>query len=329
MLIQIKPYLAFFCVYSMMPRFSESQKNIMKSICLVFWFLLLLMGLGKAVEPRILFHLMGHPAYYAAAVVCVSLCYLYCSKFTNLDKITFVALLSIGLISGRSKFYGFFALATFITFYFSNIKQFKLDAKNIMIILLTIVAVLFVAREKIYFYFYQTLTSEVDKDMIARYVLYATAPQILIDYFPFGSGFASFGTFSSGVYYSSIYSKYGIDGVWGMSKDHYNFIADTYYPSLAQFGIVGIILYITFWIYILMKAIKFHKRTYNMKCLSMVLMIIGFFIIEGTTDSTFTTHRGFFVLMLLGLILSDLKNGVTDEVHPNAKELQDENTSDK
>ena len=114
-----------------------------------------------------------------------------------------------------------------------------------------------------------------------------------------------------------------------MSKDHYNFIADTYYPSLAQFGIVGIILYITFWAYILMKAIKFHKRTYNMKCLSMVLMIIGFFIIEGTTDSTFTTHRGFFVLMLLGLILSDLKNGVTDEVHQNAKELQDENTSDK
>lgn len=64
---QIKPYLAFFCVYSMMPRFSESQKNIMKSICLVFWFLLLLMGLGKAVEPRILFHLMGHPAYYAGS----------------------------------------------------------------------------------------------------------------------------------------------------------------------------------------------------------------------------------------------------------------------
>ena len=114
-----------------------------------------------------------------------------------------------------------------------------------------------------------------------------------------------------------------------MGYEYYNFIADTYYPSLAQFGIVGIILYITFWIYILMKAIKFHKRTYNMKCLSMVLMIIGFFIIEGTTDSTFTTHRGFFVLMLLGLILSDLKNGVTDEIHPNAKELQDENTSDK
>ena len=28
MLIQIKPYLAFFCVYSMMPRFSESQNEI-------------------------------------------------------------------------------------------------------------------------------------------------------------------------------------------------------------------------------------------------------------------------------------------------------------
>ena len=45
----------------------------------------------------------------------------------------------------------------------------------------------------------------------------------------------------------------------------------------------------------------------------MVLMIIGFFAIEGTTDSTFTTHRGFYVLMLLGLILADLKRIHTGE----------------
>ena len=67
MLIQIKPYLAFFCVYSMMPRFSESQKNIMKSICLVFWFLLLLMGLGKAVEL-----IMRQPLYAFPFVICIA-----------------------------------------------------------------------------------------------------------------------------------------------------------------------------------------------------------------------------------------------------------------
>jgi mannose/fructose/N-acetylgalactosamine-specific phosphotransferase system component IIC len=36
-------------------------------------------------------------------------------------------------------------------------------------------------------------------------------------------------------------------------------------------------------------------------------LIAGFFAIEGTTDSTFTTHRGFFALMLLGMILGNVK----------------------
>ncbi len=316
MLIQIKPYLAFFCVYSMMPQLNASQKNILRSVCLIFWFILLLIGLGAIANPDIINVLMGHPSYYAAAVISVSLCYLYCSNFSNLDKLVFIALLSIGLISGRSKFYGFFAMSAFITLYFSNIKEFKWNFKNITIMLFAVAAILLVAREKIYFYFYQTITSEVDKDMVARYVLYATAPQILMDYFPFGSGFASFGTFSSGAYYSPIYAQYGIDGVWGMSRGYYSFIADTYYPSLAQFGVVGIILYITFWIYIWIKAVRFHKKTPNKKLLSIVLMIIGFFLIEGTTDSTFTTHRGFFILMVLGLILSDLKNKSNENIIP-------------
>lgn len=329
MLIQIKPYLAFFCVYSMMPRLNESQKRILKSLCLVLWFPLLCIGLAGAVNIKLLTLLMGHPTYFAAAVICVSFCYLYCSDFRTIDKVVFIALLSIGLISGRSKFYGFFALATIIMFYFSAMKQFKLNAKNITIILLTLVAVIFVAREKIYFYFYQTVTEQVDRDMIARYVLYATAPQILIDYFPFGSGFASYGTFSSGVYYSDIYAKYGIDGVWGMSRDHYNFIADTYYPSLAQFGVVGILLFMTFWLYLLLKAVRFHKIHANMKCLSLVIMIIGFFLIESTTDSTFTTHRGFFVLILLGLILSDMKYGQMEQSLPASKQVTHENTSNQ
>ena len=111
MLIQIKPYLAFFCVYSMMPRLNESQKRILKSLCLVLWFPLLCIGLAGAVNIKLLTLLMGHPTYFAAAVICVSFCYLYCSDFRTIDKVVFIALLSIGLISGRSKFYGFFVVA--------------------------------------------------------------------------------------------------------------------------------------------------------------------------------------------------------------------------
>ena len=91
-------------------------------------------------------------------------------------------------------------------------------------------------------------------------MLYVTAPQILYDYFPFGSGFASYGTYSSGVYYSKIYSDYGIDGIWGMTKSYYNFIADTFYPSLAQFGVIGVCLFFIFWVYIVKRAYTYYKK---------------------------------------------------------------------
>lgn len=306
-IIQIKPYLAFFCVYSIMPQIDKNKKSILKSTCLIIWILLFIMGICSLFVHKLLHLLMGHPTYYAAAVICTALCYLYCSDFTKKDKLVFLMLLSIGIISGRSKFYGFYAVAWFVILFASRMREFRLNVKNISIILLMFCAVAFVAREKINFYFYQAVTDEVDKDMIARYMLYVTAPQILYDYFPFGSGFASYGTYSSGVYYSKIYSDYGIDGIWGMTKSYYNFIADTFYPSLAQFGVIGVCLFFLFWAYIVKRAYTYYKKNGDNQLFSLVLLIVAFLLIESTTDSTFTTHRGFFVLMLLGLFLSELK----------------------
>jgi hypothetical protein len=291
----------------MTPKFDANRKEIVKTLSLVFWGFLFCVGMGSLFVERLLYSVMGHPSYYAAAVAVTSLCYLYCSRFTRLDKLAFLVMLSTGLLSGRAKFFGFYALTTFVIVFFSSLKQWKLNIKTIVLSLLMLAVILFVAREKIYFYFYQTVTEEIDRDMIARYMLYITAPEILKDYFPFGSGFASYGTYASGLYYSDIYMKYGLDGVWGMTKSYTSFIADTYYPSLAQFGVAGILLYITFWVYILRKAYSYYKDTGNLHYFTIAVLIAGFFAIEGTTDSTFTTHRGFFALMLLGMILGNVK----------------------
>ena len=123
-------------------------------------------------------------------------------------------------------------------------------------------------------------------------------------------GCASFGTFYSGEYYSSIYEQYGIDNVWGMMKNEHSFIADTYYPSLAQFGITGVILYALFWFYLLSKAFRFYRQSNNAKEFILFLLIICYFVIESIADSTYTTHRGFFIMMLLGLISSSMKTEI-------------------
>jgi hypothetical protein len=305
--IQIKPYLAFFCVYSMTLKFDKHQTAVLKSFALIYWWALCLIGVSNLFYPDMIGLTMSHPTYYAAAVTITSLCYLYCGRFTPLERLTFLLLLSVGILSGRSKFYGFYALAVFVILFFSNTRYFKWNVRNILLVTCMFVAIVFVAWEKISFYFYQAVTGEVERDMIARYMLYVTSPEIFRDYFPFGSGFASYATYASGAYYSHIYADYGLDGVWGITKSYYSFVADAYYPSLAQFGVVGVILCLLFWFYICRRALYFYKKTRNLHFVVIIALIIGFLGIDGTTDSTFISNRGFFVMMLLGLVVTRMK----------------------
>ena len=311
-IIQFKPYLALFCVYSLRPHFSTNQKKILRIICVFFWLILLILACIEIFKPHTLSNVMAHATYFAAGVIATSLCFLYTGDFSMKDRILFIIMLSIGLISGRSKFYGFFTLSVMVIIYFSNINHFKLNIKTIILLIITLILILVVSWKKVSFYFIEGITGEAETDTIARFVLYTTSIQILIDYFPFGCGFGSFATYASGLYYSHIYNQYGIENVWGISKSFYSFIADTYYPSLAQFGFVGIMLYITFWIYVFKKALIFFQHTKQAKLMIIVLLLICFFGIEGTSDSTITTHRGLFMMMMIGLMLSEMKNKIAN-----------------
>lgn len=306
-LIQIKPYLAFFCVYSLAPLISVNQRVILRLFAGGFAIFLFFVGSANLVFGEVLRAVMGHEAYFAAATVSCSLCFLLASDFNKKSKILYLLILAIGLFSTRSKFYGFFILNIATICYFTKIERFKLSIKS-MIFLSIVLGVMFVAVwQKINLYFIQGLNPDNEKDLIARFVLYTTSIEVFKDFFPFGSGFASFATFSSGEYYSDIYVKYGIENVWGISKQFHSYIADTYYPSLAQFGMVGVCLYLLFWIYIMKKAYQLFRTTRNIKTFLLTFLIVCYFAIESTTDSTYTTHRGFFIMMILGWVLSDMK----------------------
>lgn len=96
-----------------------------------------------------------------------------------------------------------------------------------------------------------------------------------------------------------------------MSSDSYSFVADTFYPSLAQYGIIGICLYILFWISIIKKSNRILRCYGDIVLYKMCLLTVGFFFIESFTDSTFTNNRGLFMMMLLALFLSEYKKQKT------------------
>jgi hypothetical protein len=304
--IQLKPYLAFFCIYQLRPVISDKQKKLLNQITLICWFLLLPVGFYGLADEMNFVRMMAHPTNYAAAVTCTALLYLFTSEGTKLNKLIFITLLSIGIFSGRSKFYGFFVLASAITLYFNDVKKIKLDAKTIMAGLFIMAAIVFVARDKIIFYFMPVFSGDMANDYIARLALYATSYSLFIDYFPFGCGFASFGTYYSGVHYSNIYAEYGIDNIWGLSKSYHSFIADTYYPSLAQFGIAGAALYFLFWLYIIKKAMSYNLSNKYIHWFSITACIAGFLLIENIADSSFTGNKGVFMMLFLGYAFSNL-----------------------
>ena len=139
-IIQFKPYLALFCVYSLRPHFSTNQKKILRIICVFFWLILLILACIEIFKPHTLSNVMAHATYFAAGVIATSLCFLYTGDFSMKDRILFIIMLSIGLISGRSKFYGFFTLSVMVIIYFSNINHFKLNIKTIILLIITFIS---------------------------------------------------------------------------------------------------------------------------------------------------------------------------------------------
>ena len=307
-LIQLKPYLAFFCIYQLRPVINDKQKKLLNQIALVCWFLLLPIGIYGFNNHMNFVHIIGHPTNFVGAVVGTALVYFFTSEGTKMNKLIFIGLLSLGILSSRAKFYGFFVLALSTILYFNDIKRLKLTTKTVVAGLLIVAAILFVARQKIQFYLSPVLSGEMEFDYIARLALYATSYSLFQDYFPFGSGLASFGTYYSGVYYSDIYVKYGLSGVWGLSKSYSSFISDTYYPSLAQVGVVGAILYFLFWVYIIRKAMTFNFSMKNMHYFLVIVCIAGFLFIENIAEAAFTSNKGAFMMLLLGYTFANLLN---------------------
>jgi uncharacterized membrane protein YuzA (DUF378 family) len=314
--IQLKPYLAFFCVYAIHPKLTENQRKIIRQLIILCSLYLLLIGVAYHIYYDLIHFMFGHESRLATASSILALLYLYCSDYSKTDKIIFILLLSIGILSGRSKHFGFFAICLLIMIYFNESFKMKLNARNAAFIIVALACAIFVAREKIYYYFILGGFGDgrTASDLYARMALYYFSLPIFVDYFPFGSGFGTYATYASAIDYSPIYIKYGMQNMHGLSKAMPDFIADTYFPALAQFGIAGVVLFFTFWIHFARKAMRAYRLSCHKEA-TIALIIIIFFMIESTSDSTITHNRGMFMMMMMGLQFSDIHAKLSNSAH--------------
>ena len=137
---------------------------------------------------------------------------------------------------------------------------------------------------------------------VARPLFYITSFKILIDYFPFGSGLASFANNASGIFYSPLYYKYDLWQVWGCTPAYPDFVADAFYPNLAQFGIVGVLLFF----YFLYKRYNEITRLKNVDRYILGLIVLITILFESVADTMILSNRGVLFFLILGMLRNDL-----------------------
>jgi len=313
-LIESKPYIAFFTFFAIAPRLNDVDKHCIRGLTLgVAGVVTIVMLCGFSVIVAIL----THQAVAGATVFLLAMAFWLASTSSNergdyRNRIMVLTILCAGLLCTRSKYYGYFVIAVFFLFFYNPgiLKHFKF--KHVLLLAAVAALIIAVSWHKFYFYFVVGSSDIFDPNVqqsFARPVLYATSGLIMWDFLPFGSGLASFATYPSAANYSQLYYEYGLDNIYGLSPEMPDFIMDAFFPTLAQYGIVGVALFIWFWVYAY-RPLRFMLRTDSARYKAMFSigsLIICYVFIESVGNTSFTQPSGQLAMMLLGIICGEGK----------------------
>lgn len=298
---QLRPYAVFYLTWMMAPDFTAFQKKRIKWVMLLSFFGYLL---AFKFKPSLVTPFGGgESAALGQIALCCAMIYYLFSKQTKQNRNIAIFIMLLGLLSGKSKFFGecvvFIALVVFVKSkinWLSATTLFKLCALGTV--------VLFFTWTKFDAYYVQGFQE--DAEAMARPATYETSVLIMFhDYIPFGSGLGSFGTSAAAKEYSPLYYKYGLDGIWGLTPANPMFLADAFYPTLAEFGIVGLFFFLWFW----KRRLWESNRIPNLIYYRVALMCILTLALESTADSSYLSGKGMGYFMILALCLNSAGTG--------------------
>lgn len=189
-----------------------------------------------------------HATYLAAAVVAL-MCVLMCTLHKDRGNIKYLLMASFVMImTFRVK-----ALAFILVFWllFLTVYQFKVKSKTVLYIMIMIGSI-YPGYQQFVSYFFT-------KRFSPRAVMLRDAWILAKESFPFGKGFATFGSNLSVQSYSPLYHRFGYSSFYGMSEKTASYLNDGFWQIiLGQFGMIGVLLMIVI-IY------RFFRNTVTLK----------------------------------------------------------------
>lgn len=296
LLQQLRPYAVFYLTWIMAPEFTPKQKKRIKWVMLLSFFGYLILF---KIKPSVVTPYGGEEsAALGQIALCCAMIYYLFSKQTKRNRNIAILIMLLGLVSGKSKYFGecvvFIALMMFV--------KSKINFTSVSTLLKVAAlgcVVIFFTWTKFNAYYVEGFQS--DAAEMARPLTYKTGMEIMFkDYIPFGSGLGSFGTAAAAKEYSPLYYDYQLNNVGGLTPENPMFLADAFYPTLAEFGIVGLFFFLWFWKKRLWECNKIPNIVYY----RMALMAILALALESTADSSYLSGKGMGYFMVLALCLN-------------------------
>lgn len=293
---QVRPYTVFYLTWMMAPEFTNKQKKRIKLVMLLSFFGYLF---AFILNPSLVTPFGGGESVALGQIaLCCAMIYYLFSKQTKQNRNIAILIMLLGLISGKSKYFGECVVFISLVIFVKSEINFTSVSTLLKVAALGSV-VIFFTWTKFNAYYVEGFQEEAEA--MARPVTYETGIKIMFkDYIPFGSGLGSFGTAAAAKEYSPLYYKYQLNTIWGLNPENPMFLADAFYPTLAEFGIVGLFFFLWFWKRRLWEANKIHNLIYY----RMALMCILALALESTADSSYLSGKGMGYFMILALCLN-------------------------
>lgn len=289
---EIRPYTIVFCTWILNPQFTKKQKKWMLATMVVT------LGSWIFYHPESLQSENAEFPVLGQLAICTGMAWYLLTEPIKRNKYIALALVLTGMIAPKFKFMG--EVVCFIAFVFFLKKRLNFKSPKTMIYCTILVAIILTVTWTRFDGYY---VSGLSNDELARPMTYKTSLKILYDYFPFGSGMGSFACNGAWKYYSPLYYKYKLNDIWGLDEGG-GFICDAYYPTLAQFGIVGVFFFLWFW----KRRMSAINVIVDMRYYRVAMITICCLAIEQTADSSWLSGKGMGYCMLLALCLNANRN---------------------
>lgn len=304
--LNVKFWLALFfgmgsSKYFRIERHRKLVSTLVKKIVILFVILFALDNLFGIFTPIMREGLRSTHLFYWQPTYLVAYCVWMIMILISLDnrkrtlKYLFLLLLLM-CTTYRSK--AIAAVALFVAIYYlAFIRKKRVTTKTFLIFL---PAVILIGWEQIYWYFFSPIRLD-----SARNVLTIVAFKIAREKFPFGSGFGTFASRLSGIYYSPLYDLYGISSVNGLNRADYGYISDSFWPMIiGQCGFIGLTLFI------IMLSILYKKicslRSYNKDYYIACLTGFSYLLIASMAESSFVHPIMMPIAWWFGLLIGEM-----------------------